>query len=352
MKIELTYILYNDNTNFNDIKNKFNQEKKMLGKIGLEEHFAVPETLGDSMIYFKNNNDIRTTRLLDLLDLRVEEMDKNGMDMMILSLNSPAIQGIYQKDKAISTAKLANDKLAEALAKRNERFRGFAALPLQDPDAAIKEMHRAVEELGFVGVLVNGYSQIDTEDNYKYLDDPMYDAFWAELEKMDVPFYMHPREPMPCNSHYMDGHYALNGAVWLFGVETASHVLRLMNSGLFDKYPKLKIVIGHLGEGLPFFLWRADNHLKKRRRDCKAEKPFMQYLVENIWVTTSGQFYAPALACTMMAMGTDRILFSTDYPFEEVPDACNWFDKVSISEPDRYKIGRQNCIDLFKLDLK
>lgn len=323
----------------------------MLHKIGLEEHFAIPDTLGGSLIYFKGESDLRTTRLLDFLDLRLKEMDSYGMDLMILSLNSPAIQEIYDKQKAIDIARRANDKLAEAIARRQDRFRGFAALPLQDPDAAIEELHRAVKDLGLVGALVNGYSQIDTPDNYKYLDDPMYRPFWAEVEKMDVPFYLHPREPMPCNAGALEGHYWIHGAPWAFGVETATHALRLMCSGLFDEYPRLKLILGHLGEGLPFLIWRCQNHLNKRRRGMPAKRPLPDYMNENVWVTTSGQFHTPPLLCTILQMGVDRILFSTDYPFEEVSDACHWFDTCPISEPDRKKIGRENVIKLFKLDI-
>lgn len=326
----------------------------MLHKIGLEEHYAIPETLGGSMVYFKDypgQTDIQTTRLLDILDLRVGEMDENGMDMMVLSLNSPAIQEIYDAPKAVETAKIANDRMADAIAQKQNRFRGFAALPLQDPDEAAKELQRAVNELGFVGALVNGYSQIGGEDRYKYLDDPMYLDFWSEVEKLDVPFYLHPREPMPCNMGQIEGHYWIYGAPWSFGVETSTHVLRLMCSGLFDRYPKLKLMLGHLGEGLPFLIWRCSHWLEKRSRGVPAKKTMIEYLNENVWVTTSGQFHAPPLICTILQMGADRILFSTDYPFEKVCDASDWFATCPISEGDRYKIGRQNAIDLFKLDL-
>ena len=326
----------------------------MLHKIGLEEHYAIPETLEGSMVYFKDyvgQTDMRTTRMLDLLELRIQEMDENGMDMMILSLNSPAIQEIYEVSKAIEVSKLANDRLADAIAKTDNRFRGFAAIPLQDPDEAILEMHRAVDDLGFVGVFVNGYSQIGDAETYKYLDDPMYLGFWAEVEKIGVPFYMHPREPMPCNDGQTEGHYWLRGAPWTFGVETSTHTLRLMCSGLFDKHPNLKLILGHLGEGLPFLIWRCSHWLQKRSRGMPAKRSLLDYFSENIWVTTSGQFHTPPLLCTMLQMGADRILFSTDYPFEDVSEASEWFDTCPISENDRFKIGRQNAIDLFDLGL-
>lgn len=325
----------------------------MKGKIGLEEHFAIPETLECSERYFEKDVwPIFSGKILDLMKNRIDEMDKNGMDMMILSLNSPAVQAIYNKKQAIEVAMKANDTMAEAIQKNPTRFRGLAALPMQDPDAAIKEMHRAVKDLGCVGVLVNGYSQIDTEDNYKYLDDPMYLPFWEELEKLNVPFYMHPREPMPCNMGMYEGHPWLEGAAWAFGVETATHTLRLMCSGIFDKYPKLKLILGHLGETLPFCIWRTQNRINKTGRGIPAKKTLSEYMSKNVWCTTSGQFRTPALWNTIMEFGSDHILFATDFPFEEVSDACTWFDACSISETDRLKIGRQNTIDLFNLNIK
>lgn len=325
----------------------------MYNKIGLEEHFAIPETMGGSTIYFEKTGsmDVRSTRLLDLADIRLEQMDEYGMDMMILSLNSPAIQEIADPDKAATIARKANEDLATAIQKHPDRFRGFAALPLQDPDKAIEELHYCVEELGFVGILANGYSNIEGPEGYVYLDDQRYRPFWAEVEKLDVPFYLHPREPMPENAHTLDGHFWIHGAPWAFGVETATHALRLMCSGLFDEHPNLKIILGHLGENLPYCIWRAQNHLNKRRRGMPAQKPLPQYLNENFWITTSGQFTLPPLICAMMQMGSDRIMFATDYPFEEIPDACVWFDNLQISETDKKKIARDTAIDLFKLDL-
>lgn len=322
----------------------------MLHKIGIEEHFAIPETMGNTLQYFdKSVQEFNKQRILDLMDYRIKDMDENGMDMMILSLNSPGLQEIPDKKEVVNVARKANDHLAEAIAKRSDRYRGFAALPMQDPDAAIEEMYRVTKELGFVGILVNGYSQIDTPENYKYLDDPMYRTFWKEVEKLDVPFYLHPREPMPCNSGSYDGHYWLMGAAWAFGVETATHALRLMCSGLFDECPKLKLVLGHLGEGLPFTIWRTQNRFDKRNRGMPAKRSMLEYMSKNVWYTTSGQFRTSALWGTMMEFGSDHILFATDFPFEEVSDACKWFDACSISENDRKKIGRDNCVSLFKL---
>ena len=322
----------------------------MKGKIGLEEHFAIEETLGDSERYFpKDVWPAFSLKILDLMKIRIEEMDAGGMDMMILSLNSPAIQTICDPVRAVEVAKIANDTMADAIARNPKRFRGFAALPMQDIDGAIREMHRAVTELGCVGVLVNGYSQIGDEDTYKYLDDPIYEPFWAELEKLDVPFYLHPRDMMPCNAKIVDGHPWLFGAAWTFGVETATHTLRLLCSGLFDKYPKLKFILGHLGEALPFTIWRTDSRMAREKRGAPAKRPLYEYMSENFWFTTSGQFRTPSLIDTMMEFSSSRVLFATDFPFEEVSIACEWFDNCSISDTDKQLIGRQNSVELFRL---
>jgi len=324
----------------------------MKGKIGIEEHFAIPETLVDSERYFEKDVwPVFSAKILDFMKYRIDDMDKYGMNMMLLSLNSPAIQCIPNTKKAITVAKRANDVMAEAIAKNPTRYRGLAALPLQDVDAAIIEMQRAVKDLGCVGVLVNGFSQIDTPDNYKYLDDPIYRPFWAELEKLDVSFYMHPREPHPENLIQMQGHPWLEGAAWAFGVETATHTLRLMCSGVFDEFPKLKYILGHLGETLSFCIWRAQNRINKTGRGIPAKRPLPEYMQNNMWYTTSGQYHTSSLLNTMMEFGSDRILFATDFPFETVEDACVWFDNCTISEGDRYKIGRENAIKLFKLNL-
>jgi 2,3-dihydroxybenzoate decarboxylase len=322
----------------------------MLGKIGLEEHFAIEETFGDSERYFPVDAwPAFSKRLRDLMEIRLAEMDAHGMQMMILSLNSPAVQAVYDRDRAVRVARKANDEMAEAIARNPKRFRGFAALPLQDPDAAIEEMLRAVKDLGCVGVLVNGYSNIGDSDTYKYLDDPIYRPFWAEVEKLDVPFYMHPRDAMPCNSLQVAGHPWLAGAAWTFGVETATHTLRLMCSGLFDEFPKLKYILGHLGETLPFCIWRTQSRIAKEKRGVPAKRPLYAYMSENMWFTTSGQFRTAALLNTMMEFGAGRILFATDFPFEEVSEACAWFDNCSISDADKKRIGRENSVSLFKL---
>ena len=232
----------------------------MQGKIGLEEHFAIPDTLSDSKGFLADSTwPELESRLIDMQERRIREMDAHGMQMMILSLNAPAIQAIWEPKKATDVARRANDFLAREVAKRPDRFRALAALAMQDPDGATRELQRCVKELGFVGSLVNGFSQINDPNSMVYLDDKRYAGFWAEHDKLDVPFYLHPRNPLPSAAQIYEGHPWLLGPTWAFGQETAVHALRLMASGLFDRHPKLQIIIGHLGEGLPYSIWRVDN---------------------------------------------------------------------------------------------
>lgn len=325
----------------------------MQGKIGLEEHFAIPETLQDSAGFVPAQDWVElSARLLDIQERRLREMDAHGMAMMLLSLNAPAVQAIPDRARASAIAQRANDFLAEQVTQRPGRFQGLAALALQDPDAATRELERCVKDLGFKGALVNGFSQVDTPENVVYLDDPRYAGFWAKVEELDVPFYLHPRNPLAAWAQIYQGHPWLLGPTWAFGQETAVHALRLMASGLFDRHPKLKIVLGHMGEGLPYSIWRVDhrNAWVKAPKGYPAKRPLGEYFRENFWLTTSGNFRTQTLIDAMLEVGADRILFSTDWPFENVDHAAQWFDSASISEADRVKIGRTNAMKLFKLD--
>lgn len=325
----------------------------MRGKIDLEGHFAIQDTVGDSERYFDADVWPKfTEKILGFTNTRLEEMDRYGIEKMVLSLNSPAVQAITDKKRAVEVAKKSNDIMAEIMQKHPDRFLGFAALPLQDPDAAVQELQRCVKELGCVGILANSFSQTDDNGGYKYYDDPIYRPFWAEVAKLDVPFYLHPREPMPCNIQNLDGHPWLEGAAWAFGVDTATHALRLMCSGILDENPNLKFILGHLGETLSFCIWRAQNRISKTNRGIPAKRPLTEYMQKNFWYTISGQYHTNSLINTMMEFGSDRILFATDFPFETIEDASVWFDNCEICENDKYKIGRQNAIDLFKLNTK
>jgi 2,3-dihydroxybenzoate decarboxylase len=324
----------------------------MQGKIGIEEHFAIEETAQNPRgTYAEATWRPLKERLLALQGERLAQMDAHGIEMMVVSLNAPAIQAIPDPAKAVDVARRANDALAEEVRRRPDRFQGFAALPMQDPDAAIVELTRCIMQLGFKGALVNGFSQIGDPDNAVYYDLPQYRPFWAAVERLDVPFYLHPRSPLPRDARLYAGHPWLLGAAWAFGNETAVHALRLMGSGLFDEHPRLQVVLGHLGEGIPFGLWRIDNcNLGAAKTDGKqAKKKIADYFHANFHVTTSGNFSTQALIHTIMQLGSDRVMFSVDWPFEEIAHGAPWFDKADISENDRRKIGRDNAAKLFKL---
>lgn len=326
----------------------------MQGKIALEEHVAIEPTLGDSQVFGAHVWPELRHRLLDVQDTRLRQMDQHGIEMMILSLNAPAVQAIHDTKNAIAVARQANDALASEVRKRPDRFAAFAALPMQDPDAATAELSRCVKELGFVGALVNGFSQIGTPDNVTYYDLPQYRPFWKTVEALDVAFYLHPRNPLPSWTKQYEGHSWLLGPNWAFSAETTVHALRLIGSGLFDQHPRLKIVLGHLGEGIPVQLWRIDgrNGWMKEPHRYAAKKGVGEYFRRHFHLTTSGNFHTPSLVNAMTEMGADRVMFSVDWPFEDVGEGAQWFDQAAISEPDRQKIGRGNAIKLFKLPLK
>jgi 2,3-dihydroxybenzoate decarboxylase len=290
-------------------------------------------------------------RLLDFQDKRLRLMDAAGIEIMIASLNAPAIQAIADIQRAVDVAREANDVLAQQIAKRPDRFVGVAALAMQDPDSAAAELERCVEDLGFRGALVNGFSQVGSPDTALYYDLPQYRPFWHVVAGLDVPFYLHPRNPLPGSVRSYEGHDWLLGPNWAFHAETAVHALRLIGSGLFDELPRLQIVLGHLGEGLPYYLWRIDNRNSwmKAAHRYAARKPVADYFRANFHVTTSGHFSTPAMIDAMAELGADRVMFSVDYPFEDMSEAAAWFDKAEISEADRSKIGRTNAIKLFKL---
>src|SRR5271168_4030354 len=324
----------------------------MQGKVALEEHFAIPETLQDSAGFAPEADwpELKG-RLIDIQDRRLREMDAHSIEMMLLSLNAPAVQAIQSPEKADEIARRSNDFMAEQIARQPKRFAGLAALPMQTPELATRELTRCVQELGFCGALVNGFSQVTDNPSGIYYDVKAYWPFWAEVERLDVPFYLHPRNPLAKDAAIYEGHRWLLGPSWAFGQETAVHALRLMGSGLFDAHPRLQIILGHMGELIPFALWRIDNSNAwiKDRHSYPAKKRMHDYFTANFHITTSGNFHTQALIDSMLVVGADRIMFSTDWPFENIDHAADWFDACPISEGDRLKIGRTNARRLFKL---
>jgi 2,3-dihydroxybenzoate decarboxylase len=322
--------------------------------IALEEHFALPETLGDSEQYAMTDVgwDALRARLLDLDAGRLAEMDANRIELAILSLNAPAIQAIPDAAAAGHVARRANDALAAAVARHPDRFAGFAALPMQDPEAAERELTRAVGHLGFKGALVNGFSQIGS-DRVVYYDDPAYEPFWTAVERLGVPFYLHPRDPLPAREPIYDAHPWLRGPAWAFAAETAMHALRLITSGLFDRHPRLQLILGHLGEGIPYNVWRLDHRIRKSPRGIPARRTVGEYLRSNVYLTTSGNFRTPTLLSAIAEVGANRILFSVDHPFERTTDAVSWFEtlapQTALTAAELQQIAAGNARALFQL---
>jgi predicted TIM-barrel fold metal-dependent hydrolase len=244
-----------------------------------------------------------------------------------------------------------NDFLSDnVIARHPDRYAGFAAVPLQNPEAAADELERCVKQLGFKGALFNGYSNIGNANTGEYADEPKFEVFWAKVAELSVPVYLHPRDSLPNQLRIYDGHPELLSAAWAYGVETSIHALRLITSGVFDRHPGVNVIIGHLGETLPFAMWRVQ-HIINRRGLCQdLEKNVGSYLSDNFFITTSGMFRTQALLNTMSEISSDRIMFSTDYPYESAEEAAEWFDNCPISEPDRAKMGRENAVKLFDLE--
>jgi 2,3-dihydroxybenzoate decarboxylase len=320
----------------------------MQNKIAVEEHFRIEETKGSEGRYNSPYWSALSGKLVDVHGTRLAEMDQNGIEIAVLSLNSNAVQGIFDVEKAVAIARKANDALADVIARRPDRFAGLAALPMQDPQAAAAELLRCVRALGFKGALVNGFSQVGAADTAVYYDLPQYRPFWAVVEELGVPFYLHPRDPLPSRRQAYEGHPYLVGSPWGFAEETAIHALRLVGSGLFDEYPKLQIVLGHLGERIPYDLWRLDHRLAKVP-GVPAKRAMGEYFRQNFHVTTSGHFCTQSLVHAILTLGADRVLFAVDYPFEDHARAAAWFDAAEIAEGDRRKIGRDNATALFGL---
>jgi 2,3-dihydroxybenzoate decarboxylase len=329
----------------------------MQRKVALEEHVVLPTlsapgAVGSPGDAFEPEYFADVRRRLADSSLRLEDMDRFGIETMVLSLSQPGVQGIFDRATAVDTARRLNDELAEVVARHPRRFAGFAALPLQDPAAAGDELGRAVTQLGFRGGLVNGYSNIGDAQTAQYLDEPPVWEFWERVAALDVPIYLHPRDPLVTQRRIYEGYPALLSSAWGFGVETATHALRLIMSGLFDRFPGLTLVLGHLAEGLPFLLPRVEHRLRHARQDVRGRqtRPMMSYLRTNFFITTSGAFRTAALLDTLLEVGAEHVLFSVDYPFENMQEQTEWFEGVPISEADRHKIGAENARRLLKLD--
>jgi 2,3-dihydroxybenzoate decarboxylase len=325
----------------------------MKGKIAFEEHVAIKETLAQTEPFARDSGqwDDFARRILDLGSERLDAMERNGIGFSILSLNAPGVQAILDTREAIAIARKGNDHLAEAVARHPDRYGAFAALPMQDPDAASAELVRCVKQMGFQGAMLNGFTQKDTPDSALYYDFPEFRSFWATVSELDVPVYLHPRMQIPARAENYAGHGWMMSSPWGFAVETSIHALRLCGSGLFEAYPNLRIILGHLGENIPFGLERMDERLRFSPRGYRGARLPSAYFRDHFHITVSGNFNDAPFRCALDVMGMDRLYFSSDYPFETMEDGCSWFDATDVvAAPDRQRIGRDNAIGLFGLE--
>lgn len=330
----------------------------MQGKIALEEHVSTDENnklwdaSGEAARNGKAYMEDVERRLLDT-EKRLDDMDRCGIETTILSLTSPGAQSIPDRAQAVDFARRTNDLIAERyIAPHGGRFHGFATVALQDPRAAADELERAVRQLGMKGALINGYTNIGDDDTVLYLDVEPVREFWERAARLDVPVYLHPREPLQSQRRIYEGYSSLVGSAWGFAHETSTHAVRLMLSGLFDAYPNLTIILGHLGEGLPQLLPRLEWRLQKQKDGeglGRARKTPGEYFRNNFYLTTSGHFHTKSLQNAIAELGSDRLMFSVDYPYESMEPAATWFDGALLSETDRSKIGRENAKRLFRL---
>jgi 2,3-dihydroxybenzoate decarboxylase len=283
-------------------------------------------------------------RLHDVGALRLKEMDEAGIDVQVLSHGAPATQQL-DAATAVSVARGANDRLARIVAARPERFAAFAVLPTPDPAAAVDELARSVNELGCKGAMIHGLT------NGLFLDDKRFWPIFAKAQELDVPLYIHPAIPHPAVvdiylKEYVADYPGILNAAWGFTMETATAGIRLVLSGVCDAYPDVKLVLGHLGETLPFLLWRIDSVL--RRPPNKAIR-VAETFRNNFHITTSGFFSDPALLCCIQEVGVERILFSVDYPFAENLPGTAWMERLQLNGADKAKILHGNARRLLKL---
>ena len=285
-------------------------------------------------------SDVLLGRLLDTGSNRLQDMDDAGIDIQVLSLTAPGIEQFDLKTGS-ALAKHANDTLAEVIRRHPDRFAGFAALPAKDPDAAVLELERSVRELGLIGW--------KTHSNYgdAYLDDKRFWPILAKAEELDVPVYLHPTAPMI--SQLQTYGFALAGAPFGFGIETAMVMMRLILNGVFDAFPKLKIILGHLGEGLPFILQRIDfPYVRPHFKNDPGARPELgkkpsEYVLNNMFVTTSGNYLPPAFMCTKEALGIDRILLATDYPYEDANECMTFLESLPLSTAEKETVYHKNA---------
>lgn len=311
--------------------------------ISIEEHFWITNLRDRYTGYARVSPHHPTKELDELGELRLRRMDEAGIDFQIISHMQPGTQTM-DPDCAVTLARQANDTLYDAVRAHPARFGGFAEIPTPNPNAAADELERTVVKYDFKGALVNGLTGTTFLDNKR---------FWSIFERaqaLDVPIYLHPAIPHPVvmNAYYSD--YKPNGfpagaVLWGFMAETGLQAVRLIQSGVFEKYPRLKFILGHLGEAIPFMLWRCDWLYE----NVFKQSGFADAFREHFYVTTSGNFSQNALICTLAELGSNRIMFAVDWPFNSNIEAVSFLNNAPISDDDRQRIFHRNAERVFRL---
>jgi predicted TIM-barrel fold metal-dependent hydrolase len=320
--------------------------------IALEEHFYDPEVKAQ----FQGADAAlgRAAHLAERLDdvgaLRIREMDEAGIDVQVLSHGAPSVQKL-DPESAVAISRRANDRLNEACRANPKRLSAFCVCPTPDPKAAADELERTVTKYGFKGAMIHGLT------NGVFHDDKRFWPIYERAQALDVPIYLHPGYPHNAivetyYKEYVGDFPALATAGWGFTVETATQGIRMVLSGVFDAYPKLQIILGHLGEGLPFYLWRINQALSRPMAGGGAMKKsvaFRDTFCEHFHITTSGFFSDPALQCCITELGIDRVMFSVDYPFVANKPGTAWMEALSLNAADKEKILNGNAKRLLKM---
>jgi len=318
----------------------------MIRKIALEEHFTTAALAQKHVARPTHSESLFLDieqRLADFDQLRLETMDKAGIDLAVLSVTTPGVQAEPHGPTAVRLAREANDLLAQQVQKRPKRYAGFAHLPTQDGGAAAAELERAVKQLGFKGALING------QTNGHYLDADIYVPFWECVQDLDVPVYLHPGE-MHDRPAMFAGRPELDGPVWAWTADTAAHALRLVFAGTFKRFPRLKIILGHMGETLPFFLWRFDSRWQMELGEELAPDALPSAIIKrNFAITTSGVCATQPLLLALDALGEDSVMFSVDYPYEDAQTAADFIEAAPISDAVRDKICHSNAERMLRL---
>ena len=295
-----------------------------------------------------SNVNVPWEMFLDLGAGRIGRMDEAGIDMQVLSLYVPPDSNrriqMFEPKEAMIWAKRVNDDLAAAVTKHSDRFIGLAALPVQSPDDAADELERSVKTLGLKGANITSHAQNE------YLDNEKYWVIFETAEKLDVPIYLHPSYPSAAIASALTGYGGiLASASYGFAVDVSLHMMRLIMSGLFDKYPRLKVILGHMGEGLPFWFTRMDMQWRRRATTPPIKRRPSEYIKTQCTMNTSGMFYVPALMCAYMGMGAEKIAFGSDYPIEDVWEALRFMKETQLSAAEKEQIYHGNAEALFKL---